>query len=80
LQRVNHPHETGFWVLSGAYMNAPPHEGVRFEMLGSAMVAVAQTQEDVMKVLREDVYCLEGVWDMEKVQIHPFRSSVRSKL
>jgi hypothetical protein len=61
-------------------MKVPPQEGADVAMIGSAMVAVAEAQEDVMMVLREDVYCQEGVWDMEKVQIRPFRSSVRSKL
>jgi len=34
---------------------------------GSAMLALAESREEVMRVLREDVYSKNEVWDFEKV-------------
>lgn len=38
---------------------------------GSIMLAFAESKEDVLKALQEDVYFTQGVWDWNKVQIHP---------
>jgi uncharacterized protein len=71
-------HERGFWVLGGAYMSEPPAEGRPPPMLGSTLIAVADTKEEVLDKLRDDIYAKEGVWDLDKVQIWPFRSAIRS--
>ena len=42
-------------------------------MKGSVMLAFAETKEDVIKALQDDVYFEEGVWDWKKAQIHPVR-------
>lgn len=44
-------------------------EGPRIK--GSIMLAFAESKEDVIKALQEDVYFKQGVWDWNKVQIHP---------
>ena len=49
-------------------------------IIGSVMIAIASNKEDILNVLRKDVYAEEGAWDLDKVQIWPFRSSVWSKL
>lgn len=61
-------------------MFSKPKDENSLPIAGSAMIAVASSRDEVMKVLKRDIYCLEGAWDIEKVQILPFRSSVRSKL
>jgi hypothetical protein len=73
-------HRKGFWAMSGAFMSSVPKKGEPLPIIGSAMVAVAATKEEVMEVLRNDVYSKSGAWDMDKVQIWPFNSTVRSKL
>ena len=40
-------------------------------MKGSIMLAFAETKEDVIKALQDDVYFKDGVWDWKKAQIHP---------
>lgn len=35
------------------------------------MLAFAESKDDVLKALQRDVYFKEGVWDWNKVQIHP---------
>ena len=31
---------------------------------------VAETKEEVIKALNDDIYATEGVWDVEKVGVH----------
>ena len=40
------------------------------------MLAFAESEDDVLKALQEDVYFKEGVWDWHKVQIHPVRLDI----
>jgi hypothetical protein len=50
------------------------------KMKGSAMLIGANTREEVVERLKKDVYVQEGVWDVEKVEIIPFRSALRKAL
>lgn len=65
-------------MLGGAYMAEPPVEGRPPPMLGSTLIAVAETKEEVLDRIRSDIYSREGVWDLDKLQIWPFRSAIRS--
>ena len=38
---------------------------------GSIMLAVAESKEEVLRALQEDVYFKESIWDWNKVQIYP---------
>lgn len=38
---------------------------------GSAIIARARTEADVMEVLKTDIYARSGVWDLNKVQMIP---------
>lgn len=55
-------------------------EGEGPNIKGSIMLAFAETKEDVIKALQDDVYFEEGVWDWKKAQIHPFKSAFRQPL
>ena len=44
------------------------------------MLAVASSKEEVLEKLKKDVYASGEVWDMDKIQIFPFRSAVRKAL
>lgn len=35
--------------------------------MGSAMVAVGSSKEEVLEALKSDIYAKNGVWDFEKV-------------
>jgi len=50
------------------------------KMKGSAMLIGAKTREEVIERLQKDVYVQEGVWDVEKVEIIPFKSALRKAL
>lgn len=44
-------------------------EGLRIN--GSVMLALAESKEEVLKALQEDVYYKRNIWDRNKIQIHP---------
>ena len=55
----------------GAMMEEHPVEGDIPKMTGSIMLALAESKDEVIEALQKDVYYQSGVWDWEKVQIHP---------
>jgi len=80
LEDVKSEFVAGNFVLGGAYMSSPPKEGETPPMIGSALIAVAETKEDVLEKLRKDIYATSGVWDVENAQIWPFKSALRTGL
>ena len=46
-------------------------EGEGPKMNGSVMMALAESKEEVLAALKEDLYSTSGVWDLGKVTIHP---------
>ncbi|KAL9108645.1 MAG: hypothetical protein Q9227_006591 [Pyrenula ochraceoflavens] len=65
-------------TLGGAMLAEQPKEGEQAKMEGSVMLVRANTREEVVERLKTDVYTTSGVWDMEKTQIIPFRTALRS--
>ena len=80
LEGVIEPHKSGQIPFGGAYMSSPPVEGQTPPMIGSALIIVASTKDEVVERLKSDIYCKSGVWDVDKAQIWPFRSAIRSRL
>ncbi|KAJ5963505.1 uncharacterized protein N7479_003381 [Penicillium vulpinum] len=75
------PHvESGAIVGGGAMFNSHPAEGETPSFKGSMMLAVAENEAEVLKLLNQDIYVTAGVWDMENAQIIPFKSAVRQAL
>lgn len=67
--------------MGGAMFSHKPAEGeTPPPMVGSAMLMYAETREEVVDILKSDIYARSGVWDMDKMQIWPFKSAVRSDL
>jgi uncharacterized protein YciI len=66
----------------GAMLEEPIQEGASGppKMKGSAVLIGAKTREEVVERLKKDVYVESGVWDLEKVQIIPFKSALRKAL
>ncbi|EYE97888.1 uncharacterized protein EURHEDRAFT_449119, partial [Aspergillus ruber CBS 135680] len=58
----------------GAMFNdSHPKEGETPSFKGSAMMLLAENEEEARKLLENDVYTRNGVWDIENVQIIPVR-------
>ncbi|RPA79891.1 hypothetical protein BJ508DRAFT_415698 [Ascobolus immersus RN42] len=43
---------------------------------GSAMLVVAESEEEVREKFKEDPYVKEGVWDWEKARIWPMKTVI----
>lgn len=69
-----------FWLFGGAFLEEPVKEGETPKMKGSAMLIRANSKEEVVERLKNDVYVTGGVWDWDKVQIFPFKSALRKAL
>jgi hypothetical protein len=41
------------------------------------MVVRAAAREDIIALLRNDIYVREGVWDLDKIQLWPFKAAFR---
>ncbi|KAJ5665729.1 YCII-like protein [Penicillium maclennaniae] len=64
----------------GAMLEAHPADGETPSFKGSMLLALAESEAEVRALLEKDVYVSNGVWDMEKAQIIPFKSAVREQL
>lgn len=64
-------HTHSILIYVGAMLNAHPAEGETPSFKGSMMLAQAENEEEVRKILENDIYVRSGVWDMEKAQIIP---------
>jgi hypothetical protein len=61
----------GLLTPLGAMLNAHPAEGETPSFKGSMMMAVAENEEQVLDLLKKDIYTTSGVWDLENAQIIP---------
>ncbi|TKA66303.1 hypothetical protein B0A49_06944 [Cryomyces minteri] len=72
--------DSGLILFGGGYMESVPAEGEGPKIKGSVMLAYAESKEEVVQMLKNDIYSKKDVWDWEKVQIYPFKSAVRKPL
>jgi hypothetical protein len=47
-----------------------PKEGEGLKIMGSAMMAHAATKEEVLEVIKQDIYFKANVWNLDKVRLH----------
>jgi len=52
--------------FQGALLDEVPAEGDALKIQGSAMVALASSKEEVLELLKKDVYAQNEVWDFSK--------------
>lgn len=50
-------------------LEEPPREGEGLKIVGSAMIAHAASKEDILEVIKNDIYFKTDVWDMQKVNL-----------
>ncbi|KAH7148404.1 hypothetical protein EDB81DRAFT_841989 [Dactylonectria macrodidyma] len=75
------PHiEDGSWKTGGALLNSVPKDDdpASLDFMGSTLVVVAESVEQVREQLSKDIYVTSGVWDLEKAQIYPFKCAFRN--
>ncbi|KAF4259178.1 hypothetical protein KXW98_000156 [Aspergillus fumigatus] len=69
----------GVITMGGAMLESHSTEGTP-SFKGSAMLLMAESEEQAKELLSKDIYVRSGVWDLEKAQIIPFKSAVRTAL
>ncbi|PTD02699.1 hypothetical protein HYE67_011153 [Fusarium culmorum] len=71
--------ESGNWKMGGAILNSVPKDDSpsSLDFAGSTLVCIADSVEQVRENLSKDIYATSGVWDMDKVQIYPFKAAFR---
>jgi hypothetical protein len=57
-------------VYIGAMLEEVPKEGEGLKIMGSAMMAHAATKEEVLEVIKQDIYFKSNVWNLDKVRLH----------
>lgn len=48
-----------------------PAAGQTPSFKGSMLMVVAESKEEVMELIRKDIYSTSGVWDLENCQVIP---------
>ncbi|KAF2210080.1 hypothetical protein CERZMDRAFT_46107, partial [Cercospora zeae-maydis SCOH1-5] len=77
LEKIKPKVQQGTVLFGGASLEEPTPEGGNPKMNGSVFLAVAETKEEIVELVKSDAYYKEGVWDAEKMQIFPFQSAIR---
>lgn len=56
--------------MGGAVLDSVPvgDDPTKWEFGGSTLIAVAESKDEILDILRRDVYTTSGVWDVEKVR------------
>ncbi|KAF8860373.1 hypothetical protein BDZ45DRAFT_672670 [Acephala macrosclerotiorum] len=70
-------HKSGFVSWAGPVFKDHVEKGKTRPFIGSVMVVNAVDQEEVRSTLEKDIFVKEGIWDMARVQILPFKTIVR---
>lgn len=69
LEAVKPNVSSGIVNLGGATLDEHPKEGEPMKINGSAMLITADTEQDAMKIIVDDIYYKSGVWDPKKVRV-----------
>ncbi|KAI8300582.1 Aspercryptin biosynthesis cluster protein B [Colletotrichum sp. SAR11_240] len=72
--------ESGVWKTGGALLDSVPKSDNSDDMsfVGSHVVVVGDSIEQVRDDLKKDVYATSGVWDIDNAQIYAFRAAWRN--
>ena len=62
--------EAGTLKVGGGIFNSVPvgDDPTQWEFGGSALIVRAESKDEVIEMLRRDIYTASGVWDVEKVR------------
>jgi len=72
--------DSGIITIGGAMLESHPAAGETPVFKGSVLLVVGETSEDIKELLRKDVYTTSGVWDLDNVQIIPFKTALRAQI
>lgn len=67
----------GSIVSAGAIFNQVPKEGEKPDFAGSVVNVIADTREEALEILKQDIYCKNGVWNMDNILLYPIGIAAR---
>ncbi|KAI0442432.1 hypothetical protein F4803DRAFT_551157 [Xylaria telfairii] len=72
--------DSGFVKTGGAILNEKPEsdDASKFSFYGSTLVCVASSKEEILDVLKKDIYATSGVWDLDNAQIWAAKFAFRN--
>lgn len=65
-------------LLGPLFRSLPNSESAKPDIFGSAVIWAADSQQEVLDILKQDVYVQQGVWDFEKAGSCPRNQSNRA--
>lgn len=55
------------------------HDVEKTKFAGSAFHLIAESKEEIIEFLKQDIYYKSGIWDIESVVAHPIGVAVRKQ-
>ncbi|KAK9473829.1 uncharacterized protein V1510DRAFT_402115 [Dipodascopsis tothii] len=78
LANVKSLESRGIMTMGGAYLDDPIASDKNPPTFkGSVMTFKAESKEELIAILKEDVYTTAGVWDWDNAQVYDFACAVR---
>lgn len=71
--------ESGKVTNAGAIYKELDSDGNPQGFAGSSFNLIADSQEEVLEFLKQDVYAKQGIWDLDNVVMYPYGCAARVK-
>lgn len=71
--------ESGQITCAGAIYHEPETADDQPKFAGSHLQIVAETREEALKVIHNDIFAREGIWDLKSIIIYRFGCATRSQ-
>lgn len=56
------------WLVCALLNEVPADDdAAKFKFAGSTLVCIGESKEEIIDMLRKDIYATSGVWDVDKV-------------
>ncbi|KAK6518879.1 hypothetical protein TWF281_003570 [Arthrobotrys megalospora] len=80
LKVANERAAAGIINFGGIMLHEHIKEGETPKFKGSIMLFSVETKEEVLEIIKGDKYVENDVWDLEKMEILPFKTALRKAL
>lgn len=80
IKHALHLRDIGVMKWGGGILERQTAPGDTSGMTFSVMTVYADTQDEALKVVTEDVYTKNGIWDVDNVKIYPMKTTIRLPL
>ncbi|CAL9735841.1 hypothetical protein MOSE0_I05688 [Monosporozyma servazzii] len=69
--------QQGKVVCGGAMYNEPTTPGGERTVAGSHLQIVADTKEEALQLIHNDIFAKKGIWDLDSILLYQFDCAVR---